>query len=138
MTKVAPSKVTLTCKVTGKQVTWLNRYLIQKAIDKHGSLEALQANFVSREGKSGNKTPEVKTKIIEPILKQGVKLISTITDLALKEYARNGIAYQERTFQYGDGTTCTVSAPKPPVPVFVNTNDTSGAGAKAVAAIATK
>jgi len=135
MTTIAPNKVILTCKVTGKSVTWLNRSLIQKAIDKHGSLEQFQANFISREGKSQNKKPVVKAQIIKPILEQGIKLADQIIDPALKEYAHNGVIYQVRIFEYKDGTTCTVSAPKPAVPVFGTTNDTAHAASKAVATI---
>ena len=35
----------LTCKVTGKQVKYTSPSYIDKVIAKHGSLEALQANF---------------------------------------------------------------------------------------------
>jgi len=41
----------LTCKVTGKQVKYTSPSYIDKVIAKHGSLEALQANFTSREGR---------------------------------------------------------------------------------------
>ena len=45
----------LTCKVTGKQVKYTSPSYIEKVIAKHGSLEALQANFTSREGRRSNK-----------------------------------------------------------------------------------
>lgn len=41
----------LTCKVTGKQVKYTSPAYIDKVIAKHGSLEALQKNFTSREGR---------------------------------------------------------------------------------------
>lgn len=41
----------LTCKVTGKQVKYTSPSYIDKVIAKHGSLEALQKNFTSREGR---------------------------------------------------------------------------------------
>ena len=41
----------LTCKVTGQQVKYTSPSYIDKVIAKHGSLEALQANFVSRAGR---------------------------------------------------------------------------------------
>lgn len=42
----------LTCKVTGKTVKYTSPSYISKVLAKHGdSLEALQANYVSREGK---------------------------------------------------------------------------------------
>lgn len=41
----------LTCKVTGKAVKYTSAAYIDKCISKAGSLEALQANYVSREGK---------------------------------------------------------------------------------------
>jgi hypothetical protein len=45
----------LTCKVTGKQVKYTSPSYIDKVIAKHGSLEALQANFTSREGRRNGK-----------------------------------------------------------------------------------
>jgi len=41
----------LTCKVTGKQVKYTSPSYIDKVIAKHGSLELLQKNFTSREGR---------------------------------------------------------------------------------------
>lgn len=41
----------LTCKVTGKSVKYTSASYIDKCVAKAGSLEALQANYVSREGK---------------------------------------------------------------------------------------
>jgi len=45
------TKLVLTCSVTGKSVTWYNKSIIAKKIAEAGSLELLQNNFVSREGK---------------------------------------------------------------------------------------
>ena len=41
----------LQCAVTGKQVRYTSPSFIDKVIAKHGSLEALQKGFVSREGR---------------------------------------------------------------------------------------
>ena len=41
----------LTCKVTGKQVKYTSPSYIDKTIARSGSLELLQKNFVSREGR---------------------------------------------------------------------------------------
>jgi len=45
----------LTCKVTGKSVKYTSASYIDKVIAKHGSLEALQKNYVSREGRRNTK-----------------------------------------------------------------------------------
>jgi len=45
----------LTCKVTGQQVKYTSPAYIEKVIAKHGSLEALKANFVSRAGRRQSK-----------------------------------------------------------------------------------
>ena len=45
----------LTCKVTGKAVKYTSASYIDKVIAKHGSLEALQKNYVSREGRRNTK-----------------------------------------------------------------------------------
>jgi hypothetical protein len=41
----------LTCVVTGKQVKYTSPAYINKTIARHGSLEALKKNYVSREGR---------------------------------------------------------------------------------------
>lgn len=41
----------LTCKVTGQTVKYTSPSYIDKVIAKYGSLEELQANFVSRAGR---------------------------------------------------------------------------------------
>ena len=41
----------LTCKVTGKAVKYTSASYIDKVIAKHGSLEALQKNYISRAGR---------------------------------------------------------------------------------------
>lgn len=41
----------LTCKVTGKSVKYTSPSYIDKVIAKYGSLEQLQANYTSREGR---------------------------------------------------------------------------------------
>jgi len=45
----------LTCTVTGKQVKYTSPAYISKVVAKHGSLEALMKNFVSREGRRNGK-----------------------------------------------------------------------------------
>jgi hypothetical protein len=45
----------LTCKVTGKQVKYTSPTYIEKVIGTYGSLENLQSNFVSRDGKRQTK-----------------------------------------------------------------------------------
>jgi hypothetical protein len=46
----------LTCKVTGKEVKYTSPSYIDKVIAKHGSLEKLQKNFVSRDGRAQQKS----------------------------------------------------------------------------------
>jgi hypothetical protein len=45
----------LTCKVTGKSIKYTSSSYIDKCIAKHGSIEALRANYVSREGRRNGK-----------------------------------------------------------------------------------
>ena len=74
--------ITLTCNVTGKVVTWTNKTIIQKHINKHGSLEAFQKAYVSR---GAVKKPTVKSALLrdgevdlmKSILEEGVKLAPT-------------------------------------------------------------
>jgi len=76
-----PLPLTLICNVTGKQVRWTNRKLIQKAIDKHGSLDAFLSAYVSKGAKkkqtikSGMTLPrDGNVKPIKAIMNDGVKL----------------------------------------------------------------
>jgi hypothetical protein len=48
----------LTCKVTGTQVKYTSPTYIEKVISKYGSLENLQSNFVSRDGRRQTKETE--------------------------------------------------------------------------------
>ena len=48
-----PVPLYLKCKVTGKEVMYTAPDYIKKVIDKAGGLEQLEANYVSREGRSG-------------------------------------------------------------------------------------
>ena len=128
MTTIAPNKITLTCTITGKQTTWLNRALIQKAIDKHGSLEAFMAQYVSR-GAKKNADVVVKAKIIKPILEQGKRL----GEMTRSEYETK---YVTRKYTNKDGTITTVTAPAMPAPKMITTNDVVHAAQKAVDAIA--
>lgn len=129
-TTIAPAKITLTCKVTGKQTTWLNKALIQKAIDKHGSLEAFMDGYVSREGKgqSGTKKPQGKTWKMKPVLEEGVKM----GKMGQEEYE---VKYVTRVHTYQDGTSCTVRAPAPRAAVF-GTEGNTHAGTAALKAVA--
>jgi hypothetical protein len=103
MTTIAPNKVVLTCIVSGKTVTWTNRSIIQKKIDQFGSLEAFQAQFTCKGAVKKQKDPAAV--IIKPILVEGVKM----GKMSAEEY---NAKYVTRTYQYKDGTNCTVSAPK--------------------------
>ena len=102
MTTQAPNKITLTCIVSGKTVTWTNRSIIQKKIDQFGSLEAFVAQFKARGASKKKKEPSVVS--IKPILQQGVAL----GKLTPKEYSDR---YVTRKYDYKDGTSCTVVAP---------------------------
>lgn len=55
----------LTCKVTGQQVKYTSPSYIDKVIAKYGSLEELQANFVSRAGKRQSAPTEAPTESTE-------------------------------------------------------------------------
>lgn len=104
MTTVAPKKITLTCTVTGKTVTWTNQKIIQAKIDKYGSLEAFQAQYTS---KGANKKEKVRARFIKPVLEQGIRLGKMTNDEYRTEYVT-------RVYPCNDGTVCTVTAPKPP------------------------
>jgi hypothetical protein len=100
-----PNKVTLTCNVTGKVVTWTNKQIIAKKIQQYGSLEAFQAAYVSKGSskKSDSVAKEVYVQL-KPIFEQGVAL----GKLTQEEYAAR---YITRTHTYKDGTTCTITTP---------------------------
>lgn len=51
----------LTCRVTGKQVKYTSPTYIDKVIAKYGSLEKLQSDFTSREGRRLEKPAKVAT-----------------------------------------------------------------------------
>lgn len=102
MTTTAPSKVILTCTVTGKTVTWTNKKIIQKKIDQFGSLEAFVAQFKC---KGAAKKKKVRAVMIKPILEEGVK----IGAMSLSEYQAK---YMSTTHTFKDGINCTVVLPK--------------------------
>lgn len=104
MTTTAPSKVILTCTVTGKTVTWTNKKIIQKKIDQFGSLEAFVAQFKCK-GAAKKKTTTVRAVVIKPILEEGVK----IGAMSLSEYQAK---YMSTTHTFKDGINCTVVLPK--------------------------
>lgn len=102
MTTTAPSKVILTCTVSGKTVTWTNKKIIQKKIDQFGSLEAFVAQFKC---KGAVKKKTVRAVILKPVLEEGVK----IGAMSLSEYQAK---YMSTTHTFKDGTNCTVVFPK--------------------------
>jgi hypothetical protein len=53
-----PCPLTLTCTVSGNQVVYSNPDYIKKRIEKAGSLEALLKSYVSKEGKSQQKSSQ--------------------------------------------------------------------------------
>ena len=119
-----PNKLILTCNVTGKVVTWTNKTIIAAKIAKHGSLEAFLSAYVSKgagkistdtnmdqrtKRKSETKAEAAhsfnsKSKIVKPILEQGVAL----GKLSQEEYITR---YVTREYRNDNGSTCTVTAP---------------------------
>lgn len=96
-------KITLTCNVTGKQVTYTSEAYIAKRIEQAGSLEKLMATFVSREGKAlkkGAKPASSKTWKGEDIIKP-----------SKQEVEHSDTKYQSNTYTYKDGPNCTVVSP---------------------------
>ena len=94
MTTIAPKKVELKCIKTGIVKIWTNQANIQKNIDKFGSLEAFQAQYVSKGASSSSKTTSIVTTTKKPV------------DTSKGHY-------QERVFQFNDTfgkpmTPCTV------------------------------
>jgi hypothetical protein len=90
-------KLTLTCNVTGKQVTYTSEAYIAKRLEQAGSLENLLNSYVSREGKAIKKgkpssAPVEKTETVE-------------------EPSAPIEGYQSKTYEYKDGTNCTVVSP---------------------------
>jgi len=69
----------LTCNVTGKQVKWTNKAIIDAKLKQYGSEEALRAAYVS---KGANKKAKVKSTLLrdgevdlmKSICEEGVKL----------------------------------------------------------------
>jgi hypothetical protein len=72
--------ITLTCTVTGKQVTWSNKTIIDAKIKQYGSLEAFRAAYVSKGAKrriTSNKITLPKddgSTVMESVLNDGLKL----------------------------------------------------------------
>jgi len=101
MTTSAPKSIILTCNITGRQVKWSSQSIIQKHINKHGSLEAFQKAYVSR---GAVKKPVVKSALLRDgevdlmlsILEEGVKLAPTglsTKHLTAEQYA---LHYQKK------------------------------------------
>ena len=84
-------------------MTWTNKKIIQKKIEQFGSLEAFQAQFTAKGAKKKEK--KQSAVVIKPILVQGVAM----GKMSQEEYHAK---YVTRTYQYKDGVSCTVSAPK--------------------------
>ena len=105
MTTTAPSKVILTCTVTGKTVTWTNKKIIQQKIDKYGSLETFMSKYTAKGAKKKIKKVGVTLK---PILQEGVKM----GQMSPEEYTTK---YVQKRYEYKDGTSCTVVVPEPVV-----------------------
>ena len=114
MTTIAPKSIILTCNITGRQVKWASQSIIQKHIDKHGSLEAFASQYVSKGVKKDTdkimkpkqtKEQSVESfklpggKIVRPILEQGIKL-GKMTE---EDYKR-----VSRTQKLSDGSECTI------------------------------
>ena len=104
-----PSKLVLTCTVTGKVVTWTNKAIIQKKIEEFGSLDAFVKQFKCKGAGKDNTNESVSSakpiKVLKPILEEGV----AIGKMTLKEYQDK---YLEKVFTYSDGTSCTVVTSK--------------------------
>ena len=69
--------ITLTCNVTGKTVIWTNKEIINKHINKHGSLEAFKAAYVSRGALKQPPKPSIMKQIFEDGIKLAPKGLST-------------------------------------------------------------
>jgi hypothetical protein len=142
MTTIAPSKVILTCTISGKQVTWTNKSIIQKKIDEFGSLEAFQAQFKCKGAQKGTGTiaaQVTKPVSIKKICEDGV----AIGKLTPEEYKEKYIVKHHtnpsgdpmvtRIFTGDDGISCTVTAPAPSAPKFEKEgNDHAGSRAEKI------
>ena len=64
--------ITLTCTVTGKQVTWTNKAIIDQKIKQYGSLDNFKANYVCREAKASKAVK--KPLLMKQLFEQGIKL----------------------------------------------------------------
>lgn len=125
-TDTIPSKLILTCTVTGKQVTWTNKTIIAAKIAQHGSLEAFVAQFKCKGANKKQTTIAAdltKAPQMNAIMKEGVEL----GKLSPEEYAAKHPTGEvpsegaapivgepvtlERVFEHDDGSTVTVSAP---------------------------
>ena len=105
MTTIAPNKVTLTCTITGKTVTWTNRSIIQKKINQFGSLEAFQAQYTA---KGAQKKSKVKAQFIKPLLVQGAALGKMTSEEYAAKYPRIERTYADKNNDVV--TTVTVEA----------------------------
>ena len=78
----------LKCNVTGKEVKWTNKAIIDAKIKQYGSLEAFKAAYVS---KGANKKPKVKSTLLKDgevdlmksICEEGIKLSPQSIDKSL-------------------------------------------------------
>ena len=114
-----PNKLLLTCRISGKQVTWTNKAIIAKKIEQFGSLEAFVAQFTCKgahgktkpTGKSWKGVPLTPKEVInnpgvlKPVFEQGVEL----GKMSEAEYKASRVT---RVYENKDGTKCTVTAPR--------------------------
>lgn len=85
-----PSKLELTCTVTGVKKVWTVKACMLKAVQKFGSLEAFMAQYTA---KGAGKTPKVKASFMKPILQAGVEMGKMSSEEYAAKYPR-----QERTY----------------------------------------
>lgn len=161
MTTIAPSKLELTCTVTGKKTVWLNKAIIQKKIDEFGSLEAFVAQYVSKGARkptssSADKKVESREERAATFGKSKLSVVSPASEGSTDEGAanalrysnaqmevniveRNGISYTDRKFHHKDGTVTLVCAPTLHMRKQVHEVDsTRHAGSKALEAVSNK
>lgn len=143
-----PSKLILTCRITGKQVTWTNKTIIAAKIAQYGSLEAFMAQYTSRgashkapaggAGAGTERVPETRAEsaasfgkpkpiigTAQEILQEGVSLPDAPTEMVHRVYPST---------KEGD-PICHVYAPKPPVARFAKEgNSSAGSSAERILA----
>jgi hypothetical protein len=142
MTTIAPSKVILTCTISGKQVTWTNKKIIQDKINQFGSLEAFQAQFKCKGAQKGTGSiaAEVtKAPMVRKLCEDGVAIGKLTPEEYKEKYvikhhtSPSGVPMITRIFPGSDGVSCTVTAPAPAAPKFEKEgNDKAGGVAEKI------